>query len=224
MRGGSSRSWAPLALCVALVVGEPSTRPAASEPSKPPEPARVVLKSGQVLRGRVVGSTLVEKVKFSRVDTDFGEILVPDSAVKEALPARQAADDTYLANEVRVVRIEGKVLRGPSKDGPFAAIEWKNDYAEGGAPQIAPGDTVKTEAGGSIDLMLHRDVWVRLGPETEVEISTSPAGGDAVPAPGHDASRRHGTTAGAGVSHPHPVNGPRGSRDPLPCIRSARRR
>lgn len=122
-------------------------------------------------------STQVNGKPFSVIQTDFGELLVPQSEITGAVPAAKAGD-TFLATEVRVVRRAGSVERRAAGAREWVPLDLP-DPGSTGQPRspILPGDTVRTGADGQLDVMLHQDAWVRLEASTEVEFSTSEAKG-----------------------------------------------
>jgi hypothetical protein len=141
------------------------------------EAPKVVLKSGQVLTGKVIENLTVQGTPMWKVATDFGELLVPRGAVARKEDGKPAGEDaTFLAREVRVVDVKGDVQRRAAPDAPWEKVTLDDPYAKEPKPNtanslVAPGDTVKTGPDGHIDLMLHKDVWVRIRAGSEVEIA-----------------------------------------------------
>lgn len=170
--------WAGAAL-VALLPA--AARDAQTDP--PPAKAaatapQVLLKGGTTLAGRVVREVAVAGVPHVVVGTDFGEVLVAKAQVLRR-DEPQAPSDTFTAHEVRIVRIEGPVRKRRAGATDWVAISEGVDYD---GPPLAPatlavGDSMRTGPGARVDLLLHMAVWVRVQPESEVEISPSGAGG-----------------------------------------------
>ena len=79
------------------------------------ETNHIVLKSGAVLRGRIVDEVKTEAGKMWKIETDFGVIHVPRRAVKKKVQNEAIEDDgTFAIREIRVVRIKGDVRRSCS--------------------------------------------------------------------------------------------------------------
>lgn len=160
------------ALGSAAVVGEPAASPAAE--------AHVRLVSGKVLHGRVNGSETIQGRSLLRVETDYGQILVPAREIRERVEPARAADATFFGGQVRVVRIQGTVQRQAVAGGDWLPVTWKDAYGEEvlnvANAIVKPGDRVRTGADGELDLQLHKDVWLRLSPETEVLLPATRGG------------------------------------------------
>ncbi|MCC6217158.1 MAG: formylglycine-generating enzyme family protein [Polyangiaceae bacterium] len=182
-------------LCVA------SGRSASAEPPQGAADA-IVLRSGKVLEGRVVGRAKQGDVLMLTVETDFGRILVPATEVKDRGPGSGDCGDVPFAfRTVRVVDVAGRVLRRPR-----GAQEWTPlvdpAYRQPDAPlpELAPGDSVRTGADGVVALMPHRDVWIRLAPDSEIEI-LGPGEGASVDVRGGDlVARVSAPPRGCGVT------------------------
>jgi formylglycine-generating enzyme required for sulfatase activity len=132
----------------------------------------VVLKSGKVLQGRVNGSETVAGTRMLKVETDFGQVLVPAQELKAKKPEK-AGDGVFACEQIRVVRIVGKVERRAGAGEPWSVVVWSTDYEKAAnVPNglIKPGDTIRTDKDATIEFMPHKDVWVRVGPSSEVEI------------------------------------------------------
>lgn len=144
----------------------------------PPTPAPgtvISLKGGQVLSGRVLRTTVVAGRAHAVVATDFGEILVDQSEMMDkSATATSAApsEATFVADDVRVVAIRGPVRRKSPGEAEWASISEDSGYgsAPKALPRVAPGDALRTGPGATVELLLHRDVWIRVAPESEVEI------------------------------------------------------
>ena len=143
-----------------------------------------MLHSGRILAGRIVGTVKIEKTQLLQVKTDFGQILVPRTAVKKRVEAkRKKGEDpgVFQIRAVRILRWEGTVEKKPADGGPWRAIDAVDRYSkrvelnEANA-YVSPGDSLRTGFGSSIDLMPHKDVWIRIAPESEVTIPRVTAG------------------------------------------------
>lgn len=163
------RRWLPILLAL---VG--SVR-ASAEPPPPAASsieAQVQLVSGKVLKGRVVGTETIQGNSLLQVETDWGQILVPAKEVKQKVEPKPAPDATFFAGEVRVVRIQGSVERQTAAGGDWFPVQWTDAYGKEivNSPNaiVKPGDRVRTGGDGEIDLQLHKDVWVRITPDSEV--------------------------------------------------------
>ena len=75
-----------------------------------------MLRSGRILRGRIVGSIRQEKTRLLRVKTDFGEIVVPQKEVKKKVVDRKKGG-VFRIREVRVVSWRGQVEKRPASGG-----------------------------------------------------------------------------------------------------------
>lgn len=166
------------------------------------EPPSVQLKSGRVLQGRVAEQVLIQGARFLRVETDFGQLLVPQREV-EASPAVSPApsrDATYVARTLRVVRIQGRVERRPKDSPTWKPVSFEDEYGKRRTIEevVFAGDTVRTGPDGGLDVMLHRDAWVRLSAETEVEFPAPgpPARGSLLLARGATAQQVNGRPRG----------------------------
>jgi formylglycine-generating enzyme required for sulfatase activity len=141
--------------------------------SEPDKPDHVVLRSGKILTGRVVGSMKVEKAHLLQIETDFGQILVPRKEVKKRVEAR-GSRGVFQIREIRVVQWRGTVERRLAGGEQWRPIDETDRYADNStnAPNavVQPGDTIRTGPGSTIDLMPHKDVWIRIAPNSEVEI------------------------------------------------------
>jgi len=155
----------PLGGRATSVGGEP---PAAESPP-------VTLKGGRTLLGRVDRTRVVDGKPFLVVATDFGEILVPQGELASPAaprPEPPASESTFVTREVRVVRIEGAVLRRRPGEPEWTAISEETPYSgrDRGPTRVSPGDSLRTGPSGLVDVLLHRDVWVRVANDSEIEI------------------------------------------------------
>lgn len=132
----------------------------------------VVLKSGKVLQGRVVGKQRIGDRPVLTVETDFGRILVPAAEVSEQRTEPAAADATFEARRIRIVELSGTVQRKARGETAWAPVR-DAAYAKPDDPwpELAPGDGVRTGPDGVISFMPHKGVWVRLAADTEIEIA-----------------------------------------------------
>ena len=163
------RKWAPILLSLV------SATQASGEPPPPAVPAleaQVQLVSGKLLRGRVVGTETIQGNSLLQVDTDWGRILVPAKEVKHSIEPKPTPDATFFAGDVRVVRIQGTVERQTATAGDWFPVQWTDAYGKEivNSPNaiVKPGDRIRTGGDGEIDLQLHKDVWVRLAPDSEI--------------------------------------------------------
>lgn len=164
----------PLTVLLGLLVA----LPAAAEPAPAvAAEAHVTLVSGRMLRGRVSGAEMVQGAKLLRVETDFGQILVAAKEVKEQKAPTVPADTTFFASQVCVVRIQGRVERRAGPESSWLPVRWTDDYGAEivNAPNaiLRPGDRIRTGADGEIDVQLHKDLWIRVTAESEVELPSA---------------------------------------------------
>jgi formylglycine-generating enzyme required for sulfatase activity len=135
----------------------------------------VRLKSGKLLQGRVVSRDRVQGQTLLKVETDFGTLLVPEASTAAASPDGAGPGAAFHARSVRVARIEGRVERRAADATAWSPLAFEDPYGNRRRPDeiVLPGDTVRTSAKASLDLMLHRDAWVRVAESSEVTISTA---------------------------------------------------
>lgn len=144
-----------------------------------PSPA-VVLRSGHQIQGRVVGRETVRAGTLLRVETDLGVVLVPDSEVATTRPPGTLEEGaTFQARSVRISRLDGLVERQRVQGGEWTRIDWTDGYGREipNAPDalVRPGDRVRTGPDGEVDLSLHRDVWIRLLRDSEIQLPATRA-------------------------------------------------
>lgn len=185
-RAPSARRWpgAVALLLAACGLGRSGMPPCVGDgaPTVAPAPAEVRLVAGRVLRGRVAGERDVQGTRMLEVVTDFGTVLVSSAEVRSSVPGPTDPEATFVAAGVRVVRIQGEVERQANVGGDWSPVRWTDAYGKDivNAPNaiLRPGDRVRTLAGGEIDFQLHKDTWIRLAEESEIEIpapAASPA-------------------------------------------------
>lgn len=144
------------------------TRVARGDPSQAGS-VRVELRAGHVLQGRSVTRTQVDGLSFLRIETDFGQLLVPTGQV-EGTTSEHARGEGFAPTEIRIVRLEGSTLRRAAGATAWEPLSGAPAYAGAIAPRLAPGDGVRTGADGTVELLLHRNAWVRIAPNSEVEL------------------------------------------------------
>lgn len=165
--------WAGL-LVVMLASGR--GRAVAEPPATHPG---VTLKSGRIIQGRPAGEVRVRGESLLRIETDYGQLLVPasEAVASEAGPVATAAESTYVARTIRLVKITGRAERRAHGAELWEPLTFTDAY--GGRRSrdavILAGDSVRTGVDGEVDLMLHRGAWVRLAADTEVEFPAGPA-------------------------------------------------
>ncbi len=153
-----------------------------ADPPPPTTGTLIALKGGQALSGRIVRTTEVAGRPHAVVATDFGEILI-DAAEMVDKPSTAAApppsEATFVAGDVRVVAIRGPVRRKSPGDADWTSISEDAGYASApkALPKVSPGDALRTGPGATVELLLHRDVWIRIAPDSEVEIPKDAARG-----------------------------------------------
>ncbi len=152
----------------------------------------IVLKSGRVLAGRVTSTEKIHGKTFLVVDTPFGELRIGDRYVSKRVEQPAAPDATVRMRRLRVVRIEGRVERKPTGGTEWFPVRWKDAYdktiVNGDNAIIRPGDTIRTGKDGMLDFQPRKDIWIRVGKESLVEIPSV----DAAEAPSLEL--RKGTT------------------------------
>jgi formylglycine-generating enzyme required for sulfatase activity len=133
----------------------------------------VRLKSGSVLQGRIVGQERVQGQTLLKIETDFGNLLVPESQTTYSSADPPAPTPIFHARAIRVVRIEGVVERRPPGAVEWSRLAFTDGYGVRLRPDelVFPGDSLRTAEAAAVDLMLHRDVWVRIAGSSEVEIT-----------------------------------------------------
>lgn len=135
----------------------------------------VKLKSGRALAGKVIGEAKLDVGRAYRVETDFGEILVPKKATKKVVEDKKPDPNaTFSMRRIRVVRFKGVVECKRPGTKTWKRLSWTDKY-EGkivNKPNVfvGPGDTVRTAKDSEVDLMPHKDVWIRIAAHSEVEI------------------------------------------------------
>jgi len=162
-----------LALLLLLVALGPATSSAGDEPAAFAD--RVRLKSGTLLRGRVLESLSSQGGPLLRVETNGGEILVPKVEVEGVDRAAPETTGALTFQELWVVGLRGEVQRKPQGVDTYETIAWNDArYAsQGSRPAtslVRPGDTIRTGKDGQLDLMPTPDIWLRIGPASEVEL------------------------------------------------------
>ena len=134
----------------------------------------VLLKSGNVLAGRVTGTEFKAGRPILVVETAFGVMRIPKSATKRSHRSDVDHEETLRMGRVKVVRIEGKVERKPQGGTEWLPVSWRDRYEEPivNAPNaiIRQGDTIRTGADGTLDFQPNRHVWIRIGRSSEVVI------------------------------------------------------
>lgn len=168
----------------AVLLGLLCLYPAVEAPATPVKVEdHVLLKSGRVLPGRIVGTEELKVGKAYKVATDFGQLLVPIKATRAIVQSKKArdkkakeSDETFAMRRIRVLRFRGTVERKPKGSDTWTAVSWKDKYGKSivNKPNaiVKPGDTIRTGKRGEIDLVPHHDVWLRIGPKSIVEIPT----------------------------------------------------
>ncbi len=169
----------------AVLLGLFCLYPAVEAPATPVKVEdHVLLKSGRVLPGRIVGTEELKVGKAYKVATDFGQLLVPIKATRATVQSKKArdkkakeSDETFSMRRIRVLRFRGTVERKPKGSDTWTAVSWKDKYGKPivNKPNaiVKPGDTIRTGRRGEIDLVPHHDVWLRIGPKSLVEIPTT---------------------------------------------------
>lgn len=148
-------------------------------PAAPPAPAEVKLVSGRALKGRVAGQRDIEGTRMLEIATDYGTILVAASEVRTVTPGTIDPEATFVADGIRVVRIQGTVERQTSAGGDWMPVKWTDAYGKEivNSPNaiVRPGDRLRTAAGGELDFQMHKDTWIRVAEESELQIPGEPA-------------------------------------------------
>jgi|GEM_PF-6977865 len=178
-------------------------RVAATARGEPPAAASdtVLLRSGKVLEGRVVARTRVGDTPMLAIETDFGRILVPAADVADRGPeAGPCGNEPFAFRRVRIVDLKGRVLRRAKGERDWTPLV-DGEYALAGAPwpELRPGDALRTGADGLVAFMPHKDVWIRLAPDTEVEILAKGEGASVDLRAGDLVARVTAPPAGCGV-------------------------
>lgn len=134
------------------------------------------LVAGRTLKGRVVGPRDVQGTRMLEVATDFGTILVAATEVRSVTPGSTDPESTFIADGVRVVRIQGTVERQASAGGDWMPVKWTDEYGKEivNSPNalVRPGDRVRTASGGELDFQMHKDTWIRVAEASEIQIPT----------------------------------------------------
>lgn len=147
-------------------------RVAANEPVRAED--HVILKGGRVMAGRVVGEEEVHGKRVLVVESPWGPWRIQAKHVGKRVERPHDPKATVRIGEIRVVRIEGRVERQPAGSPDWVPVRWTDGYGRyiTNSPNaiLRPGDSIRTAAGASIDLQTSKEIWIRLGPETEVEI------------------------------------------------------
>ncbi len=134
----------------------------------------VVLKSGRVLAGRVISKEKIHGKSFLVVDTPFGEMRIPERIVRKEIKPPLKPEGTIRMRTLRVVRIEGKVERKPADGTDWYSVRWTDAYKKpivnGDNAIIRPGDTIRTHKNGTLDFQPNKEIWIRIGKNSLVEI------------------------------------------------------
>jgi len=141
--------------------------------------ARVTLRSGHVLRGSIKATEKLEAGAFYVIDTEFGEIRVLKSEVRKRADESAADPDaSFDAREILVTRLVGNVQKRPHDAEAWTALAWADRYEgpRSNPPNglIEPGDTVRTGDKALLEVLVHKDAWVRIAANSEVHFSRRP--------------------------------------------------
>lgn len=140
----------------------------------------IVLKSGQVLAGRVISTEKIHGKTFLVVDTPFGEMRIGDRSVSRRVEKPEDPDATVRIRRLRVVRIEGKIERQPAGGTDWFPVRWTDAYKQPIVNEdnaiIRPGDTIRTGPTGTIDFQPRKDIWIRVGKASLIMIPSVSAG------------------------------------------------
>lgn len=163
---------------VALVVLLPTAARAADDAAP-----RVILKSGRVFEGFVVGERKVQGSKLLRIETDMGEILVPAREVRRQVKPKPQDDATFAVRNIQIIAIKGTVERRPAGAEAWQRVSWKDPYdgwiVNEANAIVQPGDEVRTGPNATLDLTMHTKAWMRIAPGSHVHFPVEPKADEA---------------------------------------------
>jgi formylglycine-generating enzyme required for sulfatase activity len=112
----------------------------------------------------------------------------------------------FVATRILVTRLEGRVDRQRPGEAEWTQIRLVDDYGRvDGSTLLKPGDSVRTGPDGLVEMLLHKDVWLRLAASGELVLAEGAAAEATVEVKAGDLQQR---VAGKPRGQPYAVKSP----------------